>query len=116
MNILPIITRELRVASRRSGTYWARLVAAVCLSVLNAVVMISLEGAIALSLLIAALTAWRAGRVWRITAHYSARDGRGLVVLMGMTLTIQFFIVLFAERGLNTILRERRFLQNTGIH
>ena len=116
MNILPIISRELRVASCRSGTYWARLVAAaVCLSVLNAVVMI-LGGAIALSLLIAALTAWRVGRVWRITAHYSARDGRGLVVLMGITLTIQFFIVLFAERGLNTILRERRFLQNTGIH
>ena len=35
MTLLPIISRELRVASRRSGTYWARLVAAaVCLSVL----------------------------------------------------------------------------------
>ena len=55
------------------------------------------------------------GAGWGI-AHFFAGHGRGLVVLTGVTLTIQFFIVLFAERGLITILRERRFLRNTGIH
>lgn len=52
---------------------------------------------------------------WGI-AHFGAAYGRGLVVMIGVTLTIQFFIVLFAERGLTTILRERRFLRNTGIN
>jgi len=28
MTFLPIVARELRVASRRRGTYWARTVAA----------------------------------------------------------------------------------------
>ncbi|MBC8001729.1 MAG: ABC transporter permease [Opitutaceae bacterium] len=55
-----------------------------------------------------------AGGLGWITAHYLSGHGRGLVVWTGLTLTIQFFIVLFAERGLTTILRERRFLRNTG--
>ena len=44
-------------------------------------------------------------------AHYFADYGRGLGVMTGAILTIQLFIVLFAERGLTTILRERRFLR-----
>src|SRR5579885_1440650 len=45
MTILPIVERELRVAARRRGTYWTRLIVALLAILIGVIVMFENLGA-----------------------------------------------------------------------